>query len=231
MRGIPAFIVMPENSPDVKKRAVTGYGGQITFCQATLQAREETLQKIVKQTGALFVPPYNDPKIIAGQGTAALELIDEMIDLDFVIAPVGGGGLLSGTAIAAKGLLPNIKVFGAEPANADDAFRSLRDGKIYPSENPKTIADGLLTSLGELTFAVIKKNVDGILTASESEIKQAMELVWERMKIVIEPSAALPLAVLLSKKIVISKKRVGLIISGGNVELKTGSLGREPALG
>lgn len=220
MRHIPAFIVMPNNSPDVKKNAVAGYGGQITFCEPTLAAREKTLKEIVNKTGAVFIPPYNDPRIIAGQGTAALELLDEVNSLDVMIAPVGGGGLLAGTAIAAKGLKPNIKVFGAEPANADDAFRSFRDGIIQPSVNPKTIADGLLTSLGELNFAIIKQNVDGILTATESEIKQAMRFIWERMKILVEPSAAISLAVLLSKNKNISNKRVGLILSGGNIDLQ-----------
>ena len=220
LRGIPAYIVMPGNAPAVKKAAVAGYGGQITFCEPTLQARESTTEQIVKETGATMVHPYNDKRVIAGQGTAALELLEEVPDLDVVIAPVGGGGLLSGTAIAAKGLAPQVRVLGAEPEMADDAFRSLQAGQILPSENPKTVADGLLTSLGTLTFPIIQENVEQIVRVSEVGILAAMKFIWERAKIIIEPSAAVPVAVLWKRKIDLSGLRVGVILSGGNVDLE-----------
>ena len=219
LRGIPAYIVMPENAPAVKKAAVAGYGGQITFCKPTLQARESTTAQIVEETGATVVHPYNDYRVIAGQGTAALELLEEIPDLDAVIAPVGGGGLLSGTAIAAKGLLPKIRVIAAEPEMADDAYRSLGAGHILPSENPKTIADGLLTSLGDKTFPIIQQHVEQIVTVSEWGILAAMRFIWERAKLVIEPSAAVPVALLWERKIDLSGLRVGIILSGGNVDL------------
>jgi len=220
LRGIPAYIVMPENAPAVKKAAVAGYGGQITFCKPTLEARETTTAKVVEQTGATVVHPYNDYRVIAGQGTAALELLEEIPDLDVIIAPVGGGGLLSGTAIAAKGLSPNIRIIAAEPEMADDAFRSLQAGQIIPSENPKTIADGLLTSLGDKTFPIIRKHVEQIVTVSESAILSAMRFIWERPKLVIEPSAAVPVALLWERKIDLGRLRVGVILSGGNVDLE-----------
>ena len=219
LRGIPAYIVMPENAPAVKKAAVAGYGGQITFCKPTLQARESTTAQIVEETGATVVHPYNDYRVIAGQGTAALELLEEIPDLDAVIAPVGGGGLLSGTAIAAKGLLPKIRVIAAEPEMADNAYRSLGAGHILPSENPKTIADGLLTSLGDKTFPIIQQHVEQIVTVSEWGILAAMRFIWERAKLVIEPSAAAPVALLWERKIDLSGLRVGIILSGGNVDL------------
>lgn len=219
LRGVPAYIVMPENVPAVKKAAVAGYGGQITFCEPTLQARETTTEQIARETGATVIHPYNDARVIAGQGTAALELLEEISDLDVVIAPVGGGGLLSGTAIAAKGINPGIRVIGAEPEMADDAYRSLRAGHILPSENPQTVADGLLTSLGDLTFPIIQQHVEQIVTVSEAGIIEAMKFIWERAKIVIEPSAAVPVALLWERKIDLSGLRVGVIISGGNVDL------------
>lgn len=219
LRGIPAYIVMPENAPAVKKAAVAGYGGRITFCEPTLQARETTLAQIVQETDATVVHPYNNDLVIAGQGTAALELLEEIPDLDVLIAPVGGGGLLSGTAIAAKGLSPGIRVLGAEPEMADDAFRSLRAGRILPSERPHTIADGLLTSLGTRTFPVIQQNVEQIVTVSEAGIIAAMKFTWERAKIVIEPSAAVPVALLWERKVDLGGLRVGVILSGGNVDL------------
>ena len=219
MRGIPAYIVMPNNAPQVKKDAVAGYGGQITFCEPTLDARESTLAKIANETGANMVHPYNDERVIAGQGTAALELLDSIPDLDAIITPVGGGGLLSGTSIAAKGLKPNIRVIAAEPEMADDAYRSMQEGKIIPSQNPKTIADGLLTSLGTLTFPIIQQNVEQIITVSEQGIIDSMKFIWERAKIVIEPSAATVIAVLWEKKIDLSSLKVGVILSGGNVDL------------
>jgi len=193
-RGITARIVMPSNAPVVKVAAVKGYGGIITFCEPTHESRETTAEKVIKETGATFIHPYNDHRIIAGQGTAALELMEEIPDLDFILAPVGGGGLLSGTAIAAKGLNPTIKVIGCEPKNADDAYRSMKAGRIIPSENPNTIADGLRTSLGDKTFPIIRDLVNEILLATEEEIITAMRHIFERMKIVAEPSASVPLA-------------------------------------
>ena len=219
MRGIEAHIVMPSNAPEIKKIAVAGYGAHITYCEPTLQAREETLQKLVDKLGLTVVHPYNNFKVICGQGTAALELLEDAKDLDVVMCPVGGGGLLSGTALSTKALSPAARVIAAEPKNADDAFRSFRDGYIHPSIQPRTIADGLLTSLGDLTFAVIQKNVDEILTAPEETIVAAMRMIWERMKIIIEPSSAVPLAVIMENKEKFSGKKIGIILSGGNVEL------------
>jgi threonine dehydratase len=219
MRGIPAYIVMPNNAPQVKKDAVAGYGGRITYCEPTLEARESTLERIRLDTGANVVHPYNDKRVIAGQGTAALELLDFLPDLDAVIAPVGGGGLISGISIAAKGLKSNIRVIGAEPEMANDAYRSIKEGKIIPSNNPRTLADGLLTSLGTLTFPIIQQNVEQIVTVSEQGMIESMKFIWERAKIVIEPSAAVAVAVLWEKKIDLSGLRVGVILSGGNVDL------------
>lgn len=220
MRGIPAYIVMPSNAPQVKKNAVAGYGGQITFCEPTLTARESTMESIRQSTGASVVHPYDNEKVIAGQGTAALELLEDVPDLDVVIAPVGGGGLLSGTSIAATETKKGIRVIAAEPEMADDAFRSLKAGEIIPSVNPKTVADGLLTSLGVLTFPIIKERVEQIVTVSEAGIIEAMKFVWERAKIIIEPSAATVIAVLWEKKIDLSGLKVGVILSGGNVDLE-----------
>jgi threonine dehydratase len=221
MRGIPAYIVMPTNAPSVKKIAVAGYGGQITFCEPTLEARETTLAKIVEQTGANIVHPYNDERVIAGQGTAVLELLEDVPDLDVVITPVGGGGLLSGTSIAATAIQKGIRVIAGEPEMADDAYRSLQAGKIIPSVKPRTIADGLLTSLGTLTFPIIQQRVEQIVTVSEQGILEAMRFVWERAKIVIEPSAAVAVGVLWEKKIDLMGLKVGVILSGGNVDLDT----------
>jgi len=219
VRGIPAYIIMPENAPEIKKKAVAGYGGQITFCKPTQKDREETMLKIKAETNATFIHPYDNFNVICGQGTASLELLQEYPDLDIVIAPVGGGGLLSGTAAYIKGKNPKIKVYGAEPQNADDAYRSLIDKKIYPSVNPQTIADGLLTSLSPLTFSTLLQHCDGILTVSESSIIKAMRMVWERMKIIIEPSSAVPVAAILEHGEKFRNKKVGVIISGGNVDL------------
>jgi threonine dehydratase len=219
IRGIPAYIVMPETSPEIKKKAVAGYGAKITFCKPTLQARESTLAKVVEETGATEIHPYNNFYVIAGQGTAAKELIEDAGEFDIILAPVGGGGLLSGTALSTKHLLPQCKVIAAEPAGADDAFRSFRAGKLIPSVNPKTIADGLLTSLGERNFSIILDKVDDIVTVSEEKIVEAMRLIWERMKIIIEPSSAVPLAVILENKIDVKNKKVGIILSGGNLDL------------
>jgi threonine dehydratase len=218
-RGIPAYVVMPENAPFIKKAAVANYGGEIFLCKPTLEAREYTLTRVVESTGAAFIHPYNDHRVIAGQGTAALELCEEIPRLDLVIAPVGGGGLLSGTAIAVTSVSPDTAVIGAEPEEADDAFRSLQKGEIVPSENPETIADGLRTSLGSLTFPIIQRHVKEIITVSEEAIVQAMRHIWERMKIVVEPSAAVPLAAVLSGGRDLKGMRIGIILSGGNVDL------------
>jgi len=219
LRGIPAYIVMPSNAPQVKKDAVAGYGGQITFCVPTLEARESTLAKIAGETGSTIIHPYDNERVIAGQGTAALELLEKVPDLDVIIAPVGGGGLLSGTSIAATEPKKRIRVIAGEPEMADDAYRSMKEGKIIPSANPETIADGLLTSLGKLTFPIIQQRVEQIVTVSEAGIIESMKFIWERAKIVIEPSAAVAVAVLWEKKIDLSGLKVGIILSGGNVDL------------
>jgi threonine dehydratase len=220
-RGVRAYVVMPENAPAVKQRAVAEYGAEIVRCRPTLAAREDTLAEVVTRTGATVIHPYDDLRIIAGQGTAALELCAEVNDLDVVVAPVGGGGLLSGTALAVRGASPRTRVLGAEPAMADDALRSLQAGRIIPSTYPDTVADGLRTSLGELTFPIIQQHVDAIITAGEAEIIAAMRTIWERMKLVVEPSAAVPLAAILSGSVALAGKRVGIILSGGNVDLDT----------
>lgn len=216
LRGIPAFIVMPRNSSAVKLAAVKEYGGNITLCDPTLAARESTLDEVVARTGATFVHPYNHPRVIAGQGTAALELLEQVPDLDLILAPVGGGGLLSGTAIVAAAA--GITVAAGEPAGADDAYQSLQRGELVPSVEPRTVADGLLTSLGSRTFEIIRRHVSAIYPVSEAGIVAAMRLVWERMKIIIEPSSAVPLAALAEHEIV--GARVGIILSGGNVDLE-----------
>jgi threonine dehydratase len=219
MRGIPAFIVMPSNAPAVKRAAVEGYGAEIITCEPTLKAREETLKAVVERTGAVFIHPYDNEAIIAGQGTAALELLEDVPDLDVVMTPVGGGGLLSGTALAVKALASDTRVIAAEPVGADDAARSLAAGHIIPSVEPNTVADGLLTSLGERNFPIIKKNVSAIWTVGDPEIIAAMKLIWERMKIVIEPSAAVCPAAVLSRPGEVAGLRIGIILSGGNVDL------------
>ena len=218
-RGIPAFIVMPSNSAAAKRAAVENYDGKITSCEPTLAAREETLERVIEETGATAVHPYDDERIIAGQGTAALELLDDVPALDVIIAPVGGGGLLSGTAIAAAARGKNIEVIGAEPELADDAFRSLATGERQPPAPPTTVADGLRTALGVVNFAIIRDTVARITLASEEEILAAMRLLWERLKIVVEPSGAVPLAAAIRDRQRLGGKRVGLILSGGNVDL------------
>lgn len=217
--GIKSFVVMPENASEVKKRAVAAYGAEITYCGPSLESRDRVLSGVVARTGATVIHPYNDYRIIAGQGTAALELLEDFDDLDVVMAPVGGGGLISGTAIAAKALLPRTQVIGVEPEEVDDALQSLRSGLIMPATDRRSIADGLLASLGNRTFSVIRGYVDDIVTVSESAIIQAMRLIWERMKIVVEPSAAVPLAALLTGKFNLRGRRAGVILSGGNVDL------------
>jgi threonine dehydratase len=220
LRGIPAHIVMPDNAAAVKIAAVKGYGGEITFCKPNQEAREEALNLVMNGTGATLIHPYNNEMVIAGQGTAALELLDDYPELDMVIAPVGGGGLLSGTALAATGSSLNYRVIGAEPEMADDAYRSMLRGSIVPSVNPQTIADGLLTALGELTFPIIRDHVEQIVTVSEKAIIEGMRFIWERAKLIIEPSSAVPIGLLLEKKIDLNGLKVGIIISGGNVDLE-----------
>ncbi len=218
LRGILAHVVMPKTTTEMKKNNVQRYSPSITLCEPTLKAREETLQKVLNDTGAIEIHPYNNLRIIAGQGTAALEFLDEIPDLDILLTPIGGGGLLSGSAIAAKEINPKIEVMGTEPTGADDAYRSFRSGKIIPSVNPQTICDGLLTSLGEFTFAAIQHHVDDIVTISEEAIKSAMKTVREKTGMSIEPSAAVPIATILEGKVNPSGKKVGIIISGGNVD-------------
>lgn len=220
IRGIPAFIVMPENAPQVKIDAVKDYGGIITFCKPTLQAREETLNMVVKQTGAIEIHPYNNYTVIAGQATAAKELFEQVRELDLILCPVGGGGLVSGTALSAFYFSSVTKVIACEPEKADDAFRSFYAGKIFPSVNPQTIADGLLTSLGKKNFEIIRQHVNKVVTVSEENIVKAMWLIFERLKIVVEPSAAVPFAAIIENKVQVKNKRVGLILSGGNIDLK-----------
>ena len=219
LRGIPCGVVMPRNAPRVKKAAVAGYGAEIDFCAPTLAARETTLEDIVTRTKALVVHPYDDSRVIAGQGTVALELLDALPDLDLVLAPIGGGGLTAGTALTVKSLSPGTRVIAVEPQGADDAYRSFRVGERLPSVAPQTIADGLLTSVGVRNFALVQRFVDDIVTVGETAIVRSMRLMWERMKVVVEPSAAVPLAALVEERIDVRGKRVGIVLSGGNVDL------------
>lgn len=219
-RGVDAYVVMPENAPDIKKKAVAGYGATIYFCKPTLNARESALAEVIAETGATEIHPYDNSDVISGQGTAAKELLEDEGDLDLVLAPVGGGGLLAGSALSVSHLSPGTKLIGCEPEGADDAYRSFLKGEIVPSNNPKTIADGLLTSLGNRNFAIIKEKVEQIVTVSEDSIVEAMRLVWERMKIVIEPSSAVPLGAILEGKIDPRNQKTGIIISGGNLDLE-----------
>jgi len=220
-RGIPSYIVMPNNVPDVKLDAVKGYDANVTLCEPTLDARKATLDEIAEKTGAHVVHPFNDPNVIAGQGTAALEMIEDLGYLDAMIAPIGGGGLMSGTCITTRNLLPDAKLFGAEPAGADDAYLSLKEGKIIPQTNPDTICDGLLTSLGEYTWEILKDHLEAIYTVTDDEVINAMRLVWERMKIIIEPSCATPVAAVLKPEFKALKglEKIGIILTGGNIEL------------
>lgn len=218
-RRATAYIVMPENAPAVKVAAVKAYGGRVITCASSMNAREETTARVMAETGATLIHPYNDYNVIAGQGTATLELMEEVADLDMVLAPVSGGGLLSGTAIAAKGLRPEVRVIGCEPEKADDAYRSLQAGHIVPNEHPATIADGLRANLGDKTFAIIRTLVDQIVVVSEEEIVAAMRLLFERLKLVVEPSGAVGLAAVLSGRLQVAGLKVGIILSGGNVDL------------
>jgi threonine dehydratase len=219
LRGIPAYIVMPENAPRAKIESVRRQGGHLTFCAPTLQAREAAAAQIISDTGATLVHPYNDYHVIAGQATALLELHEDVPDLDLVLAPVGGGGLMSGTALAAKFLRPLLRVIATEPAEADDAARSFAAGKIIPLAGTNTIADGLRTSLGEKTFPLIHALVDEVVTVSERAIVSAMREIWEVMKIIVEPSCAVPYAAVREQRVAVAGKRVGIILTGGNVDL------------
>ncbi len=216
---VQAHIVMPNNAPKVKIAAVENYGGKIYFCKPTQADREKTLEKVILETDATFIHPYNNLEVIAGQSTAAKELISEIPNLDIIIAPVGGGGLLSGTALSSFYFGNNIKVIGAEPKNADDAYLSFHSGEIHPSNDPQTMADGLLTSLGDITFPIIQKHVEQILVCQEETIINAMKLIYERLKIVIEPSSAVALAVVMENPDMFKNKKLGIILSGGNVDL------------
>lgn len=220
LKGIKAFIVMPENAPSIKRNAVLSYGAEIIFSEATKESREEKVEEVVKETGAAFIHPYNDDRIIAGQATAAKEFFAEVTDAHFVLAPVSGGGLLSGTALSTKYFSPETKIIGVEPKAADDAMRSLRDGKIYPVGKPDTIADGLRMPLAPRTFEILQKYADEILSVREETIVEAMKLIWTRMKIIIEPSSAVTLAAVLENPNKFEKKKVGIILSGGNVDIE-----------
>ncbi len=219
LRGIKAYIVMPNDSPKVKINAVKGYGAEMTFCRPIVEERESTMMEIQSKTGAVFIHPYDNNLIIAGQATATVELLNQQSNLDIIIAPVGGGGLLSGTALAAKNLNKNIKVFGAEPRMVDDAYRSNKTGKLQKATNNPTIADGLKTALSKLTFHIIKNNVDDILLVDEDEIISAMRFIWERFKIIIEPSSAVAIACIFKYAELFKNKNTGVLISGGNVDL------------
>lgn len=218
-RGIPAWIVMPSNASSAKRRSAEAYGARVVECEPTVAAREARAKKLLEETGAQLVHPYNDERVIAGQGTAALELLEEFPDLDCIVAPVSGGGLLSGTAIAARSLRPSIRIIGAEPKNADDAFRSLQSGRVEQPADAETIADGLRAMLCPLTLAILRERVDAIELASEEEIIAGMKLVWERTKLIIEPSSAVAVAIVLKRRIGADCKRVGIILSGGNLDL------------
>ena len=220
LRGIPAHIVVPRNAPLIKQRAIAAYGGRLTLCEPTLAARQAEADRIQRETGAVFVHPYDNELVIAGQGTVALELFEQVRGLEVIIAPVSGGGLLSGLGIAARASQPAVEVWGAEPALADDAFRSLRDGQLRANQNTATIADGLRASLSERTFDLIRQHVRGIVTVTEEQIVHAMRLIWERMKLVVEPSAAVPLAAVLAAPENFRGRRVAAVLTGGNVDLE-----------
>ncbi len=219
-RGIPAWIVVPENTPAVKQRAIENYGGQIIRCAPTLEAREETMRKVQAETGAALIHPYDDDRVIAGQGTAALEALEDAGPVDAILAPVSGGGLLAGTAIAATSALAGIRVIGCEPAGADDAFRSLQSGQLQRNQRTETIADGLRAALCERTFAILREKVHGIVLVSEEEILEALYLAWERLKLVIEPSAAVALAAVLFRRATEGCRSACVILSGGNLDVR-----------
>ena len=218
--GVKAYIVMPDDAPEVKKAAVRGYEGEVIECEPSIADRERTADKVQQRTGATFLHPYDDHKVILGQGTAALELLQEVSDIDFLLAPVGGGGLIAGTALAANYFSDGCRVIGGEPFAVDDAFRSLKSGRIEGNESIDTIADGLRTTLGQLTFPIIQRYVERIIRVEEQEIVDAMRLIYERMKIVIEPSCSVPLAAVLKEKGNFKSKRIGIVLSGGNVDVR-----------
>lgn len=219
LRGIPAYIVMPSNSPKSKVRNVEAYGGRITFCEPTQQAREETCARIVAQTGATMIHPFTDERVMAGQGSAVLELLEDVPDLDLVLCPVGGGGLLAGTALAGKAVRPALQVFAVEPAEAGDAARSFSAGHIVPLEHTSTVADGLRTTIGAPNFAIMRRHVDGVLTVSEAGIVAAMRTLWEQLHVVVEASGAVPYAAITEQRLDVTGRRAGLILTGGNVDL------------
>jgi len=218
-RGIPCTVVMPHTAPQAKKDAVRGYGGVVVECEPSTTSREAVFAEVVAKSGAEFVHPYNDPRVISGQGTCSKELIEQVADLDAVIAPIGGGGMISGTCLTLSNLAPSVKIYAAEPEQADDAYRSFKAGYIIADDAPETIADGLKVPLKDLTWHFVSNHVTDILTASEAEIVEAMKLIWKRMKIVMEPSSAVPLATILKNKGIFAGKRVGVVITGGNVDL------------
>ena len=218
-RGIPCNVVMPRTAPDAKKAAVRGYGGKITECEPSTSSREEVFARVQAETGGEFVHPYNDPRVITGQATCSLELMQEVEDLDAIVAPIGGGGMISGTCLTLSNIAPHVEIYAAEPEQADDAYRSFKAGYIIADDAPVTIADGLKVPLKENTWHYVSNFVTDVLTASEDEIIAAMKLTWERMKIVMEPSCAVPLAVILKNPEVFAGKKVGVIITGGNVDL------------
>ncbi|WP_422355116.1 pyridoxal-phosphate dependent enzyme [Roseivirga pacifica] len=219
MAGVPAYIVMPETAPEIKKKGVASYGAQITFCKPTQQSREETAANIQQETGATFISPYNDYDVIAGQATASLELYDEVENLDALITPVGGGGLTAGAALVTHYFSPKTKLYAGEPDGAKDTYVSLQNGTLTPVENPSSIADGLLATMGDKNFDIIKEVIEAVFLVTDPKIVGAMRMIWERMKIIIEPSAAVPVAAILDNKATFEGKRVGVILSGGNVDL------------
>ncbi len=219
LRGCQATIVVPGSAPVPKKRAIEAYGARIVYCEPNVPAREAAVQKLMQEQGLELIHPYNDYRVMAGQGTAALELLEDYPDLDLIVTPLGGGGLLSGTAIAAKGLKPGIQIYGAEPSGADDGYRSFISGVRVTEITPHTICDGLRSTLGDKTFAVIQRQVDGIGLASEENIISAMRTIWEQLKIIVEPSSAPPLAAIMQGNIDVTGKRVGIILTAGNVDL------------
>lgn len=219
-RGGKTIVVMPNNTPKIKVDNVERNGGEIVWCEPIQASREKVLQEIMDETGAVLVHPYNDERIIAGQGTAAKELLEDYPDLERIVSPVSGGGLLSGTLCSAKEIKPGILVYGAEPAEADDAYRSLQSGEIQGNKTTNTICDGLRAQIGTITFPIIQEKVDGIITVTEDEIIHSMRLIWERMKIIVEPSSAITLSAILKRKELFKGKKVGLILSGGNVDLE-----------
>lgn len=218
-RGIPVTVVMPHTAPQAKKDAVIGYGGQIVECEPSTSSREAVFAEVVAKTGQDFVHPYNDPRVIAGQGTCSRELVEQVSDLDAVVAPIGGGGMVSGTCLTLSNIAPEMEIYAAEPKNADDAYRSFKAGHIIADDAPETVADGLKVPLKDLTWHFVSNHVTDILTATEEEIIDAMKLTWKRMKIVMEASSAVPLATILKNKEHFAGKRVGVIITGGNVDL------------